>query len=179
MLDIGIRYGVDLLPYSRLELIRKFGKSGNFFYDIVRGVDHRPVQPRQGRKSVGSEVTLKEDVRGREEMLAILGQIAERVETALHKKKLAGKSLILKVRYHDFVTVTRSRTSPCLFATSSDIMDHVPHLLSATEAGKEKVRLLGLTVTNFPVEGKRPAYIQLSLPFPPPKGQGHVHGNLR
>ena len=165
MASMGIRHGADLLPYSSLELLQLFGKSGNFYYDIARGIDHRTVRPRQGRKSVGSEVTLKEDVRGREEMLEILGRIAERVETALHRKKLVGKTLILKVRYHDFVTVTRSRTSPCLFASASDIMDHVPDLLSATEAGKEKVRLLGVTVTNFPDEGDRPMFYQLPLPF--------------
>lgn len=176
MQSMGIRKGNDLLNYSRQELIGKFGKSGNFFYDIVRGIDRRPVQPRQGRKSVGSEVTLQEDVRSREEMLEILFCLARKVEKVLSMKKIAGRTLILKVRYHDFVTVTRSRTSACLFCTASDIMTHIPSLLAATEAGREKVRLLGVTITNFPDDRERTTFYQLPLPFPPPIGQCNVLG---
>jgi DNA polymerase-4 len=167
MQSMGIRKGADLLQYSRLELIATFGKSGNFFYDIVHGIDRRPVQPRQGRKSVGSEVTLKEDVCNRKEMLEILSRLAEKVEQALSSKNIAGRTLILKVRYHDFVTVTRSRTSPCLFCSASDIMHYIPELLALTEAGQEKVRLLGVTITNFPDQREHPAFYQLPLPFPP------------
>ncbi len=168
MLAMGIRRGEDLVRYSRTELIDIFGKSGNFFYEIVRGIDCRPVQPRRGSKSVGSEVTFKEDLQSREQMLQVLSQQADRVEAALKKKKLRGRTLVLKVRYHDFVTVTRSRTSDCLFCSTSDIMAHIPQLLAMTEAGRKKVRLLGVTVTNFQSdrENKKKFY-QLPLPFPP------------
>ncbi len=172
MLAKGIRRGEDLVRYSRPELIELFGKSGNFFYEIVRGIDSRPVQPRRGRKSVGSEVTFKEDLQSRQQMLQVLEQQARRVEAALEKKKLRGRTLTLKVRYHDFVTVTRSRTSDCLFCTTSDIMAHIPRLLAMTEAGRKKVRLLGVTVTNFqPERGNQKKFRQLPLPFPPWTGR--------
>lgn len=179
MLAMGIRRGEDLVRYSRLELIELFGKSGNFFYDIVRGIDSRPVQPRRERKSVGSEVTFKEDLQSREQMLQVLEQQARRVEVALEKKKLRGRTLVLKVRYTDFVTVTRSCTSGCLFGTASDMMAHVPRLLAMTEAGRKKVRLLGVTVTNFqPEQDGRKRFFQLPLPFPPWNGQSTEKKNV-
>ncbi len=166
MHGLGIRRGGDLLKYSRQELIDIFGKSGNFFYDIVRGTDHRPVQPHRERKSVGCEVTLKEDVRGRKQMLQILSRLTCQVEVALAKKKLKGRTLILKVRYHDFITVTRSRTSGGLYSTSSDMLCMLPQLLSTTEAGRKKVRLLGVTIANLQVAGNEQAMpYQLRLPF--------------
>ena len=172
MLAMGIKRGGDLVRYSRAELIEFFGKSGNFFYEIVRGIDSRPVQPRRGRKSVGSEVTFKQDLQSREQMLQVLQQQARRVEAALEKKRLRGRTLILKVRYTDFVTVTRSCTSACWFGTTSDMMDHIPRLLAMTEAGRKKVRLLGVTVTNFQSEQEnRTGFRQLPLPFPPWTGR--------
>ena len=166
MHSLGIRRGGDLLRYSRQELADIFGKSGNFFYDIVRGTDNRPVQPRRERKSVGCEVTLKEDVRAREQMLQILSRLACQVEAALAKKKIKGRTLVLKVRYHDFVTVTRSRTSPAMYSTVSDMMCSLPQLLFSTEAGKKSVRLLGVTIANLQAEGEEKIMPrQLSLPF--------------
>lgn len=169
MQSMGIRQGADLIPYSRQELTEFFGKTGSFLYEIVRGIDHRPVQARRGRKSVGCEVTFKQDVYNREQMLQILAQQALQLEETLRKKKLKGRTLILKVRYHDFVTVTRSRTSGCLLCTASDIVAHLPKLLSATEAGRKKVRLLGMTITNFQYEREDTTTpCQLPLPFPQP-----------
>ena len=164
MLAMGIKTGADLLQYSRQELVNRFGKSGNFFYDVVRGNDNRPVCPRQGRKSIGSEVTLKEDLANREQMLTILTRIASRVAEALAKKKLSAATLILKIRYSDFVTVTRSRTLPTRFSTDEEMMAMVPGLLATTEAGTKKVRLLGITTTNLQQRDSH-APRQLKLPF--------------
>ncbi len=164
MLAMGIKTGADLLQYSRQELVNRFGKSGNFFYDVVRGNDNRPVCPRRGRKSIGSEVTLKEDVANKEQMLVILTRIATQVAEALAKKKLSAATLILKIRYSDFVTVTRSRTLPTRFSTDEEMMAMVPGLLATTEAGTKKVRLLGITTTNLQPRN-RYAPRQLQLPF--------------
>ncbi|HHD57349.1 MAG TPA: DNA polymerase IV [Desulfobulbaceae bacterium] len=164
MLAMGIKTGADLLQYPRQELINRFGKSGNFFYDVVRGKDNRPVCPRQGRKSIGSEVTLKEDVANKEQMLAILTRIATQVAGALAKKDLSAGTLILKIRYSDFVTVTRSRTLPTMFTTDRDMMAMIPGLLARTEAGEKKVRLLGITTTNLRKRNRHTPR-QLKLPF--------------
>jgi DNA polymerase-4 len=163
----GIRTGADLARCSRQELVNLFGKAGNFFYDIVRGRDDRPVRPRQGRKSIGTETTLRRDIRDRALMLEILTGQAGQVAQSLAAKELVARTLTLKVRYQDFTTVTRSLTSSTLFSGVEDILAMVPGLLAATDAGKRPVRLLGLTVSNFCSSGagKGPVIRQLRLPF--------------
>ncbi len=175
MLTMGIKTGADLLQYPRRELVNRFGKSGNFFYDVVRGNDNRPVCPRRGRKSIGSEVTLKEDVANKEQILVILTRIATQVAEALAKKKLSAGTLILKIRYSDFVTVTRSRTLPTMFTSDRDMMAMIPGLLTSTEAGEKKVRLLGITATNLRSRNRHTPR-QLQLPFPEHPQAGIARG---
>ncbi len=171
MLQLGIKTGADLQRYSREELTKLFGKSGNFFYDIVRGIDNRPVQPRRGRKSIGTETTLEKDIRDQETMLTILTQQAKQVSNSLAAKEMAGRTLTLKIRYHNFSTVTRSITLAAGFCDTEDIIQRIPALLAATDAGKKLVRLLGLTVSNLcskaeiEQERNKPVLKQLLLPF--------------
>ena len=167
MHGMGIRTGADLQRFSRQELTASFGKAGSFFFDIVRGRDNRPVRPSRGRKSIGTETTFRQDIRDLAAMRTILSEQAEQIGGSLVSKGLAARTLTLKVRYHDFTTVTRSVTPACLFIRPADIMARVPSLLAATEAGPRQVRLLGLTVSNLcPVrELKQPTMRQLKLPF--------------
>ncbi len=177
---MGIRTGRDLERYSRDELVAVFGKAGNFFYDIVRGRDNRPVEPRRKRKSMGTETTLRQDIRDRAAMQAILDRQAEEVAAGLAARGLAGRTLTLKLRYQDFVTITRSTTPGCLFRNAGDIIARIPLLLAATEAGKRPVRLLGISIANLcdraqaGGSGRR----QLVLPFFPGAGQESGGRNL-
>jgi DNA polymerase-4 len=167
MHSMGIRTGADLERFSLQELTATFGRAGAFFYDIVRGRDNRPVRPSRGRKSIGTETTLRQDIRDISAMRTILSGQAEQIGHALAVKELAARTLTLKIRYRDFTTVTRSVTPSCLFICSADIVNRVPSLLAATEAGRQQVRLLGLAVSNLcPVrEGEVTTMRQLMLPF--------------
>ena len=169
MLAMGIRTGSDLERFSRAELTQSFGKAGAFFYDIVRARDDRPVRPSRGRKSIGTETTLRRDIRDLATMIAILSEQAEQVGHSLVAKELAARTLTLKIRYRDFTTVTRSITPCCFFIRPADIMARVPSLLASTEAGKQQVRLLGLTVSNLcsAKETELNTMRQLLLPFQP------------
>ncbi len=165
---LGIRTGADLHRYGRDELVTLFGRAGAFFHDIVRGIDPRPVRPHRQRRSMGAETTLRRDTGDLRRMMAILAGLADRVGAALESRRTCGRTLVLKVRYDDFTTVTRSRTPGGLFLAPADIMAHVPGLLAATEAGRRKVRLLGITVTNLVgIPAGRPLR-QLVLPFHDP-----------
>ncbi len=161
---LGIRTGQDLLRFQKIELERFFGKAGSFFYDIARGVDNRPVQVRQGRKSIGTETTMQTDLLDLKQITEILENLALKVERALQHKDCGGTTITLKVRYHDFTTVTRSHTLPAPLRSCDEIMQCVPHLLRTTEAGKIKIRLLGITVSNLSCKSKV-VPVQLQLPF--------------
>lgn len=164
MHSLGIHYGRDLLRFEKVELIRFFGKAGAFFHDIARGVDNRPVEARRERKSIGTETTFHTDIDDISEIEEILRNLALKVANSLHNKNCGGTTVTLKVRYHDFTTVTRSCTHPSPIRSIADIMPCIQELLSTTEAGKVKIRLLGISLSNLTdTSKKRP--VQLDLPF--------------
>ncbi len=167
MRQLGIHTGLDLRQRSRLELVGYFGKAGAFFHDIVRCLDDRPVQPSRVRKSIGSETTLDRDTVDLTEIYAILQALAAAVETALSRNRRSGATITLKVRYHDFTTVTRSATLPQPVADRDAILAQLPRLLRGTEAGRKKVRLLGIAVSKLNEDGRRQPR-QLELPFAAP-----------
>lgn len=161
---LGVRKGADLFRFTRKELERFFGKAGIFFYDIVRGVDNRPVQVNRGRKSIGTETTLHTDVLDLAEINEILVNLSKKVGQSLQKKECGGSTVTLKVRYHDFTTVTRSHTLATPLYDANEIMQYIPELLITTDAGKTEIRLLGITVSNLShISEKHPQ--QLQLPF--------------
>lgn len=170
MLGLGIATGGDLLKYDKALLIHHFGKAGAHFYNIVRGIDDREVKITKKRKSIGTETTLRHDIDDIREMRSILDRLAEKVETSLARKECGGSTLTLKVRYGDFTTVTRSITLSSPLYTKEEIKSHIPRLLQSTDAGLQKVRLLGITVSKLTTE-KQSSPIQLELPFPTPTGR--------
>lgn len=169
MLDRSIRTGADLLRFSRQEMVALFGKTGHFFYEIARGQDLRPVEPVRVRKSIGSETTFAEDILDYARLSAELYQIVSQVARVLAQKQTGGRTLSLKVRYSDFTTITRSCTTAQGFFSVADILASLPRLLAATEAGRRKIRLLGVTLANLcsEQEARRMRVRQLLLPFPP------------
>ena len=54
MHDLDIHTGADLQRYTRPELVRNFGKSGAYYFNICRGIDHRPVKADRITKSVSA-----------------------------------------------------------------------------------------------------------------------------
>jgi DNA polymerase-4 len=169
MLNLGIRTGADLKKYKKEQLVQIFGKSGRYFHDIAHGLDDRPVEPNRIRKSIGKETTFSEDIDDTDQMLEILDDIAVKLENSLIKKDAKGRTITLKVKYFDFQSITRSITVDKSADSASVIMKYVRPLLSKTEAGEKKVRLLGISISNFDDQetnsGKVCKYRQLPLPF--------------
>jgi len=164
MIEMGIHTGADLKAAGKERLIKRFGKLGAHYYEMAWGRDDRPVRPDRIRKSLGKETTLHRDIDDRTGMLRILGDLATELEDSLKKRKLAGRTVTLKVRYADFTLITRSITLGKNVCRAEEIMEQAPSLLDKTEAGKRKVRLLGITVSGFQQEEERTC-VQLALPF--------------
>ena len=149
MANLGIRFGRDLRQFSKADLLLHFGKSGAFFFDIVRGRDDRTVTSTRERKSIGSETTLEQDTSDTKEISDILYYLAEKLEQALLRKECCGTTITLKVRYHDFITITRSSTLSSPVLTAQEIFSEVNRLKQTTEIGRKKIRLLGITVSKL------------------------------
>lgn len=146
MLSHGIRTTRDLRERGVEELIRLFGKSGGWFYNVAHGRDERVVHAARERKSVGAEDTFAEDILDRSILLIRLEELAARVHTRL--RGMIGSTVTVKVTYAGYRKITRSYTTKerldheRIFAIASE-------LLSKTEAGVTPVRLLGVSISNF------------------------------
>jgi len=163
MLKLGIKTGKDLMKWTEDSLLFHFGKSGSYLYNMVRGNDERPVAVSRGRKSIGSETTLSIDTKDMMEIETILNNVASTIEEAMTAKNCTGQTLTLKLRYHDFVTITRSITVRIPISSRAEIVRLLPGLLQATQAGTKKIRLLGLSISKLSERGRVPR--QLYLPF--------------
>ena len=180
MLNVGIKTGADLKRYKKEQLVQMFGKSGSYFYNIAHGMDDRPVEPNRIRKSIGKETTFIEDIDDTNQMVDILENIADRLENSLIKHEAKGRTITLKLKYFDFHSITRSVTIDGPADSAAVIMEYVRPLLSKTEAGKKKVRLLGISISNFDDQETGCAnvckYRQLPLPFKFPNAKDTRNG---
>ena len=165
MSELGIFTGADLKEISRPKLKEIFGKYGEFYFNIVRCIDNRSVNPYRIRKSMGKETTLQNDIDKKEEMWDILNAIALQLEHLVSQENVKSNTLTLKVKFFDFKSVTRSITIDELFNDHDIMVMHAKRLLEKTEAGLKKVRLLGLSLSNFNKNVKYENNMQLEFPF--------------
>ncbi|MGM0546237.1 MAG: DNA polymerase IV [Bacteroidota bacterium] len=170
MKSLGIHTGKELKEWSEIDLVNKFGKTGRYYYRIVRGIDNRPVKTHRIRKSIGKERTFSEDVVDLGWINNFLRELAEKISKSMKSKNAAGKTVTLKVRYSDFETITRSTSFSHYIDDSNDIAETAISLLEETEVGKRKVRLLGITLSNLNLNEKG-IFEQLEIPF---EGSGDV-----
>jgi len=157
--------GQDLLGWTEDELQRVFGKSANYYYQAVRGIDLRAVRSSRERKSLGKETTFREDVLDVNELLKHIDELTEKVFERLRDQGLQPKTITLKVKYSNFKQVTRASTQAKTIHKLENIKPVLRALLSQTKAGKQAVRLVGVTASGFTRESeeKKDSYTQLHL----------------
>jgi DNA polymerase IV len=166
MRNAGVFTGADLKRWTEVDLVKRFGKIGSFYYHIVRGKDDRLVTPNRARKSVGAEESFAEDLVDRQAMFAALEEIAQTLKLRIDSSSACGRTLTLKVKYADYQQVTRSRTVPEPILESAVMMQIATELLESTEVDDRNVRLLGLTLSNLDGENEEDDdCVQLTLNF--------------
>jgi DNA polymerase-4 len=148
MKKFGIQTGHDLRQKTLIELVSSFGKSGQYYYNIARAIDERPVRSKRERKSLGKETTFVQDILSVEVLTTKLNVLAEQVLTNLVKHKLQAKTLTIKVKYANFQQITRAHTAEHILNMST-LKQLIPHLLTRTEVGEKPVRLVGLSLSGF------------------------------
>ena len=164
MHEMHIFKGADLKKKSLEELIRHFGKSGNYYYNVVRGIHKSEVKPHRIQKSVAVEETFWEDLLDEDSVFKQLQLISEELEARLSKKEIKGKSLTLKIKYKDFTQYTRSTTRENYFGDAEDFYKTARKLWELRPFDKP-VRLLGLSLSNLNTQEKKQVSVQLKIPF--------------
>jgi DNA polymerase-4 len=164
MYQLGIFSGLDLKGKSLEFLEKHFGKSGTFYYNVVRGIHDSEVKSNRITKSVAAEHTFDENLTSEIFMLERLEQIATVLEKRLKKHTIAGKTVTLKIKYSDFTQQTRSKTLPYFISDKALLLETAKELLYQ-ERMKDSVRLLGISLNNLNTEIKKTVVVQLKFDF--------------
>lgn len=164
MYQLGIFTGLDLKSKSLEFLEKHFGKSGAFYYNVVRGIHNSEVKAHRITKSVAAEHTFDVNLSSEIFMLEQLDKIASSLERRLKKHNISGKTVTLKIKYSDFTQQTRSKTMPYFISDKSLIIEIVEELLYQ-EKMKDSVRLLGISLNNLNTEEKKAVVVQLKFSF--------------
>jgi DNA polymerase-4 len=154
---MGVETIGDLSRIPAEALARAFGKHGVLLHELSLGIDEREVVPEREAKSMGREETYPEDLSDRESIRTELLSLATRVAERLRSEGVKGKTVTLKVKYHDFTLVTRAVTLDRFTDDGGEIYRSVLALLPKTEAGKRPIRLLGISVSHLTESGEAPA----------------------
>ncbi|MDD2630828.1 MAG: DNA polymerase IV [Bacteroidales bacterium] len=164
MLQHGISNGAELRRHELADLVKWFGKSGNYYYHIARGHDDREVTPDRERKSISTESTFDTDLTGAEEIHEHVHQIAEELLRRMEKKNICGRTLTLKVKYADFRQVTRSRSLARCIRDDETLLQLARELTTEILPPPLGIRLLGLGISNLDTPTPT-AGVQLTLDF--------------
>ena len=164
MYQLGIFTGLELKSKTLEFLSTHFGKSGAFYYHVVRGIHNSEVKPDRITKSVAAEHTFDTNLSSEIFMMEQLEKIATSLERRLKKQNIAGKTVTLKIKYSDFFFFSRSKTGPYFIADKGLILENVKELLYQ-ERMKDSVRLLGISLSNLNTEQKKTVVVQLQFAF--------------
>jgi DNA polymerase-4 len=163
----GIRTVAQLARYDEDELARALGQAhGRHLWRLAHGIDDRPVVPDQRPKSISHEETFAHDITDPARLRTEVVRMADAVADRLRAHGYSGRTVTVKVRFHDFDTITRSVTLPTAVDGGTEVARAAKELLARIETGAG-VRLLGVGVTNLDESGA----VQLRLDADADAGQ--------
>ena len=155
----GIVALVDVRRFDVEGLAGIVGSRAEWLHRLAHGIDDRPVESARKAKSSSSERTYPEDLTDLEAIRTEIDGMARRAAAGLARRKMAARTVTIKVRYDNFKTITRSDTRKPPTADADEIAGRAAALLERTDAGSRPVRLLGAGVQNFTAAGEGPAGI--------------------
>ncbi|HDP37175.1 MAG TPA: DNA polymerase IV [Candidatus Atribacteria bacterium] len=135
------------MPDSILENL--LGKNGKKIKLLAQGIDENPVTPPSTAKSIGKETTFGTNITEKAVLVKELLKISQLVGYAARKKGYKGKTITLKIRFHNFITLNRSKTLENPTHLDDIIFKTVVELLNKVRYKKGGVRLLGIKLSNL------------------------------
>ena len=142
--ELGIATVGELAVARREAIEERLGNHGLALRAAAAGQGEARLRPAPHARSLSQEITLEASERDLAVLETLLGELAGRLATALARERLGARRLVLKVRYGDQESVTRSRTLGRAVAAAAEIAEVAAELLRRTQAGERPVRLLGL-----------------------------------
>lgn len=162
MKQLGIFTGKDLQNQTLNFLIQNFGNQGINFYNIARGIHNSPVNPNRLIKSVSREITFEKSILSYESLLTELEKLSEKTTQRLRIKNIKGKTIMLKIKYDNFQSQTRS-LSLSYFTDEASILFSICRKLLLKQPIHQPVRLLGIAVSQLNTAFSYGQQLQLEL----------------
>lgn len=146
---MGIRTVEELARADVSDLVERFGVRGRWFHRMANGLDERPVETEHERKSVGAETTFPRDLSDGPELRAVLERVAGEVAGRLNKEGVKARTVVLKLRYADFRTITRQISLGEPVDSAERLVAAAAGLLEKTNQPGDRFRLLGIHAANL------------------------------
>ena len=163
MNSFGLHTGLDMRNQSIEFMQANFGKAGNYYYWISRGVDNREVRADRVRKSIGAENTFPTDLSAFDAMASELQPLIDKVWRHCEDKGSRGRTVTLKVKFADFELISRSRTLASAIGSRDELTNVSVDLLRLLFPMQKAVRLLGVSVSGFAADDIQPKQIVLAI----------------
>jgi len=141
------------MPDSILENL--LGKNGKKIKLLAQGIDENPVTPPSEAKSISKETTFSTNITEKAILIKELLKISQMVGYIARKKGYKGRTITLKIRFHNFITFNRSKTLENPTNLDDIIFETVVELLDKVRCKKGGVRLLGIKLSNLTPGNKR------------------------
>lgn len=155
MARLGIETGADLAARDLAFLRAHFGSFADYLFRAARGIDLRRVRANRPRKSVGGERTFFDNITDAEVLRDTLDQIGEVVWRRIEQADAHGRTVTLKLRYADFQTITRARSTAHAVADKAEFMRVGHALLAELMPLPQPIRLMGITLSALEREEVR------------------------
>lgn len=158
---LGLRTIGDIASADPDWLVERLGKSqGRHLHALAHAHDERPVVSDRARKSVGAEVTLEHDIRGRHDVARLLRRQCQRVAEHLRREHLIAGGLRVKIRYSQgFRLKTRQAALPTPSDDSATLVAAASELMARFDLDAP-IRLVGAAAFDLSPADSRD---QLSL----------------
>jgi DNA polymerase-4 len=160
----GIHTIEDLSKFSIDKLTNVFGNQANQMIKLANGEDDRLILSESNRKSFSSEITLPKDISDQDQIVDIIIRLSEQVSASLIKHSIFGNTVKLKLRFHDFKTITRQSSSYYPINSSEVISKIAINLAKPEIIGNRKIRLVGVGISN--INNNLPSNIHIQIKFP-------------
>jgi DNA polymerase-4 len=147
--SLGIVNIGDLQQLGREKLRERFGKFGEWLYTKSCGLDIEAYQYEEEPKSISHETTFDEDIDDTEEVERTLSYLSQLVGRRLRDHGLFARTVGLKLRFAPFKTLTRDVTLDEPTNLDSVIFENVLRLVEDTWTAKQKIRLVGVRMSNL------------------------------
>jgi len=158
----------DLALAGEPALIALLGRaSGRYLHGAAHNRDMRPLRTTRRRRSVGSQRALGRPVTSAAQLDAALVALVDRVTRRMRRGGLAGRTVVLRLRFADFTRATRSRTLARATAATAPVLFTARALMSAA---RPLIEPRGLTLVGITMGGVERDSGQLMLPLDGPQG---------